>query len=122
MKAYGAKVLALAVAFIMFIQPAAAFTEMTAPFVTTDSTVFVEPFEFADLTITEFNQTNFAEDHIGSLDISSPAPAGNATSDHIVPDHGEVSGPVSPVLPSMKQSMADNFAYDRTYIFIDRLG
>jgi hypothetical protein len=122
MKAYGAQVLAVAIAFILLIQPAAAFTEMTAPFVTTDLTVFVEPLEIADLTITEFNQTNFAEDHIGSLDISSPTLVGNTTLDHILTDQGDLSGSVSPVLPSMRQNMADNFAYGRTYVFIDRLG
>ncbi len=31
MKAYGAKVLAVAIAFILFIQPAVALTEMSAP-------------------------------------------------------------------------------------------
>ena len=117
MKAYGVKAIALVITFIMLIQPAAAFTAMAVPFITTDSTVFVEPLEFADLTITEFNQTNYAEDHIGNLEISSPALAGSTAS-----DHADVSGPVSPVLPSMKQDMADNFAYDRTYFFIDSLG
>ncbi len=122
MRAYIAKALVLAIAFIMFIHPAAAFTEMTAPFITTDSTVFVEPFEFADLTLTEFNQTNYAEDHIGNLDISSPALVGNTAFDQAIFGQGASPDFVSPVLPSMKQNMADNFTYNRTYLFIDRLG
>lgn len=122
MKANAVKALVLAIAFIVFIQPAAAFTQMTAPFITTDSTIFVEPFQFADLTITEFNQTNYAEDHIGNLDISSPALADSTAFDQTILDQGANPGLVSPVLPSMKQNMADNFTYDRTYLFIDTLG
>ena len=122
MRAYVAKALVLAIAFTMFIQPVAAFTEMTAPFITTDSTIFVEPFQFADLTITEFNQTNYAEDHIGNLDISGPALAGSTAFDQAILDPGASPDLVSPVLPSMKQNMADNFTYNRTYLFIDTLG
>ena len=62
MRAYGVKALAIALAFILFIQPVAALTEMSVPFVTTDSIVFVQPLEFADLTITEFNQTNYCRE------------------------------------------------------------
>ncbi len=122
MRAYVAKALVLAVAFIMFIQPAAALTQMTAPFITTDSTIFVEPLEIASLTITEFNQTNYAENHIGNLEISSPETAGIATFDQTSINTGDIPDLVSPALPSMKQNMADNFAYNRTYFFIDTLG
>lgn len=105
--------LAVAMAFILFIQPAAALTEMAVPFVTTDSVVFVQPLELADLVITEFNQTNYAEYHLGDLEISSPV------FDHATPDHGDGLALVSPVLPSMKQKTEDIIKYDRTYFFTD---
>ncbi|HEY3421698.1 MAG TPA: hypothetical protein VGK13_00970 [Methanocellaceae archaeon] len=107
---------------IIFIQPTSAFTEMSVPFITTDLTVFVAPLEIADLSITEFNQTNYAEVHIGNLDISGPGPADTTAFDNTVLNIGDTRDFVSPVLPSMKQNRADIFRYDRTYLFIDTLG
>ena len=114
MKTYGAKVLAVAIAFIMFIQPAAALTEMSVPFMTTDSVVFVQPLELTDLTILEFNQTHYAEVHSADLDISyGPS---SLKLNPVAVDH-QVA--VSPVLPSMSQSRVDAFSYSRTYFFED---
>lgn len=119
MKAYGAKVLAVAIAFILFIQPAAAITVMSIPFVTTDSVVFVQPLELTDLTITEFNQTQYAENHDANLDISGSVvdPQFNP----IVVDNSGIIDAASPTLPSMKQSANDSFSYRRTYFFRDVL-
>lgn len=114
MKACGAKVFAIAMAFILFIQPAAALTEMAVPFITTDSVVFVQPLQLTDLTITEFNQTNYLENHNANLDIS-----GSPALDKIVPNNGNIPAAESPTLPSMDLSTEDSFSYNRTYFFID---
>ena len=105
------KALAMAIALVLLAQPAAAFTDMAIPYVTTDSTVFVEPFQYADLTITEFNQTQYTEDHLGDLEITGPSFSGIQASDQ--------SGMLNPILPSLTQNIADNFTYDRTYLFTD---
>lgn len=117
MKAYGVKALVVAMALVFFIQPAAALTQMAVPFVTTDSVVFVQPLELTDLTITEFNQTNYVESHNADLDISK-----NLQFDPIVVNNSDILDTGSPTLPSMKQSTEDFCSYSRTYFFRDVLG
>lgn len=116
MRVYGVKVLAIALAFILFIQPVASLTEMSVPYVTIDAVVFVQPLELTDLTITEFNQTNYFENHNADLDIS-----GSPQFNPITIDNSGISGIGSPVLPSMNLSTEDSFSYNRTYFFIDIL-
>jgi len=113
MRAYGAKALAIAMAFILFIQPAAALTEMSVPFMTTDSAVFVQPLQLTDLTILEFNQTHYAEIHGANIEIS------NGLMDQFDPIAVDHVDTVSPVLPSMRQTTVDAFSYSRTYFFLD---
>jgi hypothetical protein len=117
------------------IQPVLAFTQMTSPFITTDSTIFVEPHELADLIVIEFNQQACAESHMASLQISAPLFSNSLQLGPTLFDNGSVDatatgikssnvlpfGPVNLAFPSISQTANDRIACERTYFFVDEI-
>ena len=73
MRAYLVYAIMLIIAITMAVQPAMAFTQMAIPFITTSDTIYMEPTEFADATITEFNNVNIVDTSLVTLNIDFPA-------------------------------------------------
>ncbi len=118
------------------VQPAAAFTEMGIPFITSCGFVYMQPFSFADLTITEFNQARAASLDFETLDIDFPMfsdgfsagpTVGPFASDGVSLAAGASSnvlpfGPVDLAFPSVNQTVFQRCEYERTYFFVDVIG
>jgi hypothetical protein len=119
----------------MAAQPAAAFSEISIPFITTDCVVFAFPNANTALTILEFNSASTSVTSTEKLDINFPlfadgiaagptkisgasaidgASLGAGASANIVP-----FGPVNLALPSIAQSADETIACQRTYFFTD---
>jgi hypothetical protein len=117
------------------IQPVLAFTQMTSPYITTDSTIFIEPHELADLIVIEFNQQACAESHMASLQISNPIFSDGLQLGPTLFDNGAIDatatglasanvlpfGPVNLAFPSISQHADDRIACERTYFFVDEI-
>lgn len=136
MRAYLAYAVAMVCVIIVAVQPAAAFTEMGIPFISSCGFVYMQPFSSADLTITEFNSARAASLDFETLDIDFPmfsdgfsaGPAiGPFASDGISLGAGASSnvlpfGPVNLAFPSINQTVLQQAEYERTYFFIDVVG
>ncbi len=120
--------------FLAFtVQPAAAFTDMGIPFISSSGFVYMQPFSAGDLTIIEFNSARAATQDFETLDIDFPLFAGGIAagptagaleSDEASIGAGSTSnvlpfGPVSLAFPSIEQTAFKHAEYERTYFYID---
>ncbi len=103
--------------------PAMAFSEISFPFITSDSVAFGFPNANTALTILEFNSASRSIMSTEKLNIDFPlfengAAAGPmmaaGTSANILP-----FGPVNLAFPSISQSANETIACQRTYFFTD---
>lgn len=117
------------------IQPAAAFTGMGIPFISSCDFVYTQPFAAGDLTIIEFNSYNArtldfetasidfpAFDRFNADGISNDLALGptQVTSDDLRASANTLPlGPVNLAFPSISQTVFQQAEYERTYFFID---
>jgi hypothetical protein len=134
-RAYLAYAIILFIAIYMAVQPAMAFTQQAIPFITTRDTIYMEPTEFADAHITEFNNANVIDTSVETLSIDFPAfddgvhlgpvvASGMAAIDGVLGlDRASFNvlpfGPVNLAFPSIAQTADETHAYQRTYFFTD---
>lgn len=104
------------------IQPAAALTTISIPFVSTGCTAFMEPLANTACTIEEFNSASAFANSAESLDISFPLSGDNLMSgnkDGSLTSNAVPFGPVDLAFPSIKQAALENTGAQRTYFFTD---
>ena len=137
MRAYLAYAAAIVLVVIIAVQPAAAFTALGIPFISSCDFVYTQPFAAGDLTIVEFNSFNsrcldfettsidfpvfdrFSDDGI-SNDLA-PGSTQIATDDLAASANVLPFGPVNLAFPSISQTVLQQAEYDRTYFFIDSI-
>jgi hypothetical protein len=141
-RAYLAYAIIFLIAATFFIQPATAFTSMTAPYVDSGDFLYVAPIQYTDLIIAEYNNVNMVTTSNETINIDFPVFADGA---HIGPNVAETGmglgigggtgigigtgakatanvlpfGPVDLAFPSISQTANDTYAYQRTYFFSD---
>jgi len=134
-RAYLVYAIILFIAITMAVRPAMAYTQMAIPFITTCDTIYMEPMEFADSNITEFNSVNVIDTSVETLNIDFPAFAdgihpgpvvasGTAAIDEVLGiDRAAFNvlpfGQVNLAFPSIMQTADETRAYQRTYFFTD---
>jgi hypothetical protein len=108
---------------LMTIQPAAALTTISIPFVSTGCTAFMEPLANTACTIEEFNSASAFANSAEALDISFPLSSDNlksgSTTDGSLTSNAVSFGPVDLAFPSIKQAAFENTGAQRTYFFTD---
>jgi hypothetical protein len=129
LRAYLAYAIILFIAVATGVQPAMAYTQMAIPFITTCDTIYMEPTEFADATISEFNSVSLVDTSLETINIDFPAFADGFHAGPVVidgaADIGRASfnvlpfGPVNLAFPSIEQTVVETRSYQRTYIFSD---
>jgi hypothetical protein len=132
-RAYLAYAATITLLLIFTVQPAAAFTDMGIPYISSCGFVYMQPFSAADLTITEFNSARAATRDFETLDIDFPLftdgfasgpTAGALESGDVTLGAGATSnilpfGPVNMAFPSIGQTTFKQAEYERTYFYID---
>jgi hypothetical protein len=127
----------LMIAFIIAVQPAMAITQMAIPFITTCDTIYMEPTEFADLTLVEFNSASMSDASTHTLNIDfpvffdniglGPMVASNAVDVDGISGSDRASlnvlpfGPVNLAFPSISQTADETHTYERTYFYSDSI-
>lgn len=123
MRALVANAIVVIFILLVMIQPAAALTTISIPFVSTGCTAFMEPLANTACTIEEFNSASAFANSAESLDISFPLSCdslatGSAT-DGSLTSNAVPFGPVDLAFPSIKQAAFENTGAQRTYFFTD---
>ena len=117
--------------------PALAFTFMTSPFIDSCDFIAMQPAQYSDLTVAEFNNWNIVATSSESLNIDFPVTAnglelgptaltGNISAPGISVAGAATAnilpfGPVNLAFPSISQAAYDTYGYERTYFYTDNL-
>jgi hypothetical protein len=131
-RAIVAKAIILIFIFIMTVQPVAALTTISIPFVSTGCTDFIAPLANTACTIEEFNSASTVYNSAEHLSISFPLCNDNSNQEMSAPEISDEAltgeqrtssalpfGAVDLALPAISQAALDSMASQRTYFFTD---